>query len=471
VSDLVLVADDDRVQCALLQRWLSEAGFEVRCFGDGAACLAELERSLPAAICLDLAMPGLDGLATLEAVRRRDRALPVLILTANAAVDRVIAATQLGAYDYLLKPVERSRLLTSMRNAIETFRLSLRVAELEREARWEHDASGITGRSPVMRHLFQLIDRAAASDITVLIHGESGTGKELVARSLHQASARRSGPLVPVNCAAIPETLQESELFGHERGAFTGALDRRKGKIELADRGTLFLDEIGEIALSLQAKLLRGLQERAFIRVGGAAELRSDFRLIAATHRDLASEVAAGRFREDLFFRLAVFEIEVPPLRQRGDDVLLLAQRFVADTARTAGRPPLELSTEAAAALLAYPFPGNVRELQNAIQRAVAVGNGDRIDRRDLPARLLTAGGEGPARTAADPEADDRTGAGREVPALEAPDPGFARPFTLAEIEMRAIQAALARNGGNVSRAARELGVDRTTLHRKMARR
>ncbi len=470
MPDLVLVADDDRAQCAVLEHWLSDAGFEVRCFGDGGACLRELERSLPVAIFLDLAMPGLDGLATLEAVRQRDRALPVLILTADPAVDSVMAATKLGAYDYLVKPVRRDRLLTSMRNAIERFRLSLRVAELEREACWERDTGGVTGRSPVMRQLFQQIDRVAASDITVLIHGESGTGKELVAQSLHQASSRRSGPLVPVNCAAIPEMLQESELFGHERGAFTGAVDRRKGKIELADRGTLFLDEIGEIALSLQAKLLRGLQERAFVRVGGATELRSDFRLIAATHRDLASEVAAGRFREDLFFRLAVFEIEVPPLRQRGDDVLLLARRFVIEAAKAAGRPPLELATETAETLLGYPFPGNVRELQNAMQRAVAVSDGERIERRDLPARILAGSA---ARSAAGPRplpAEDVTDPQPRTPPLETAASDPARPLTLAEIEAQAIQAALVRHGGNVSRAARELGIDRTTLHRKRAR-
>src|SRR6185295_11169183 len=328
MADLVLVADDDPMQCALLGHWLTEAGYEVRVFGDGASCLKELERSLPSAVCLDLSMPGLSGMDTLGAIRQRDRALPVLILTADPAVEKVVAAMHLGAYDYLVKPVDRNRLLTSIQNAIERFRLALRVTELEREVSWHRNERAIVGRAPGIRQLFQQIDRVAASDITVLIHGESGTGKELVARALHEASPRRGGALVAVNLAAIPESLQESELFGHERGAFTGATERHKGKIELADRGTLFLDEIGEITPTLQAKLLRVLQERTFQRIGGTAELRSDFRLVAATHRDLAEEVRSGRFREDLFFRIAVFEIEVPPLRERGEDVLLLARRF-----------------------------------------------------------------------------------------------------------------------------------------------
>jgi DNA-binding NtrC family response regulator len=457
MADLVLAADDDQMQCALLGHWLTGAGYEVRTFGDGASCLSELDRTVPSAVCLDLSMPGLSGMATLEAIRKRDRALPVLILTADPAVEKVVAAMNLGAYDYLIKPLDRDRLLTSIHNAIDRFRLTLRVTELEREVRWRQDDRAIVGWSPVMRQLFQQIDRVAASDITVLIHGESGTGKELVARALHEASPRRSGALIAVNCAAIPESLQESELFGHERGAFTGATDRHKGKIELADHGTLFLDEIGEIALTLQAKLLRVLQERAFQRIGGTAELRSDFRLVAATHRDLAEEVKMGRFREDLFFRIAVFEIEVPPLRGRGEDVLLLAKRFLAEACEAAGRPPVDLSAEAAEALLAYPFPGNVRELQNAIQRALIVGDGGRIERQDLPARILGAASRAPEAAAAAPGGAP---APREVEPV--------RPLTLAELEQQAIQAALARTHGNLSQAARELGIDRTTLYRKL---
>jgi DNA-binding NtrC family response regulator len=395
---------------------------------------------------------------TLAAIRQKDRALPVLILTGETAVETVVAAMNLGAYDYIVKPVDRARLLTSIHNAIERFRLALRVTELEREVR-ERDEQAIAGRSPVMRRLFQQIDRVAASDITVLIHGESGTGKELVAHALHEASPRRGGALIAVNCAAIPETLQESELFGHERGAFTGATERHKGKIEVADRGTLFLDEIGEITPILQAKLLRVLQERTFQRVGGTADLRSDFRLVAATNRDLAEEVRIGRFREDLFFRIAVFEIEVPPLRERGEDILLLARRFLAEAAEATGRPLVELAPEAAEALLAYPFPGNVRELQNAIQRALIVGDGARIERQDLPARILASG------------AVRAPGAPAEAGAVEPPVPieaDLVRPLTLAELEKQGIQAALARTQGNLSQAARELGIDRTTLYRKL---
>ncbi len=441
------------MQGVVLEHWLRGQGYEVRLFADGESCLRELDRSVPSVVCLDLVMPGLGGMETLDAIRRRDRALPVLILTADPAVESVVMAMQRGAYDYLVKPLDQNRLLTSIHNAIGRLRLELRVTELEREVRWQGEERMLVGQSPAMRQLFQQIDRVAASDITVLVHGESGTGKELVARTLHEESARRGGALVAVNCAAIPETLQEAELFGHEKGAFTGATGRRKGKIELADRGTLFLDEIGEIAPSLQVKLLRVLQERSFQRIGGTSELRSDFRLVAATHRDLGEEVRSGRFREDLFFRLAVFEIEVPALRERGEDVLLLARKFLA--AAAAGRPPAELSPAAEEALRAYSFPGNVRELQNALQRALVVGDGVHIERQDLPARLLaaSAGGERAGPPAAPPTE------------REAPPP---RPLTLAEIERQAIQEALVRTRGNLSKAARELGVDRTTLYRKL---
>ena len=470
MANLILVADDDRIQCALLERWLRDAGYEVRAFRDGASCLAELERSLPAAICLDLAMPGLDGLSALSEIRRRDAALPVLILTSDAGVDKVVAAMRLGAFDYLVKPVDRSRLLASMQLAIERFRHDLQAAELEREANAEWASSGMAGQSPEMRDLFRQMDRLAKSDISVLIHGESGTGKELVARALHQASQRRQHALVAVNCAAIPETLQESELFGHERGAFTGATERRKGKIELAAGGTLFLDEIGEISPSLQAKLLRVLQEKRFQRVGGSTELASDFRLIAATHRRLSDEVAAGRFREDLYFRVAVFELEVPPLRARGDDVLLLAHHFLAEITKATGQSPVEIAPEAARLLRTYPFPGNVRELQNAIQRALVIGDGRRLEYRDLPAKMVAFGDSRPSPEGgpdlAGPVPAGSLPAGSLPLATEAGTGG--RPATLEEIERDAIRSSLERNAFQLTRVARELGIDRSTLYRKL---
>ena len=323
VRPVVVLVDDDAAFLQAATRWLEKENFVIRTFATAAACLEGLERTLPDVLCLDIQMPDLDGMEALERVLSVHPDLPVLMLTAETSVLTVVEAMKRGAYDYLSKPLDRTRLVTAIRNAAERHQLALRLVELEREARGG-TFDGIIGRSTAMRGLFRQLDRVARADISVLIHGESGTGKELVAAALHQRSARSKGPFVAINCAAIPESLQESELFGHEKGAFTGALTRHLGRFEQANGGTLFLDEVGELSLGLQAKLLRVLQERRFHRVGGAAETHSDFRVVAASHKDLRDEVAAHRFREDLYFRLAVFDLEVPPLREREGDIPIL---------------------------------------------------------------------------------------------------------------------------------------------------
>jgi len=414
-------------------------------------------------------MPGLGGLETLVQIHARHRLLPVIILTADTAVDSVVKAMREGAYDYLVKPVDLTALTTRIRNAVERSSMSVRLLELEREL--DQDGyPGFVGNSAPMKTLFRRMDRLAASDVTVLIHGESGTGKELVARAIHQESGRRGGAFVALNCAAIPESLQESELFGHEKGAFTGAAEQRKGRFEQADQGTLLLDEIGELSLSLQAKLLRVIQERSFQRIGGSAEIRSDFRLLAATHRDLRKEVEAGKFREDLYFRVAVVELEVPPLRERNDDVRLLAEYFLAELNRQNGSE-LSLSPDTLDAFASYRWPGNVRELKNVLQRAVVFSENDLINPEDLPEEIRKAPFTPPPDS------------GRKRNSLAAPrgrafgehtnDGDVPRDVPLDSLNLEVseritISRALEATGGNVPEASRRLGISKPTLYRKL---
>jgi DNA-binding NtrC family response regulator len=308
---LVFIVDDDPTLRTLVERWLQLAGFESSTFSDGDSCLQALTEELPAVILLDVNMPGMDGMEVLERIRTHNPLVPVIMLTADDAVESVVKAMKMGAWDYLAKPLDRTKLLTTLRNAEERYQLNGRVAQLEREVQGRGYA-GIVGTSAPMQHIFRQLDRLSRSDVSVLIHGESGTGKELVARALHTSGTRSKGPFVAVNSAAIPESLMESELFGHEKGSFTGALNRRIGRFEEANNGTIFLDEIGELSPAVQAKLLRVLQERKFQRVGGSALISTDFRLVTATHRNLANDVEAGTFRQDLYFRLAVFDLEIP---------------------------------------------------------------------------------------------------------------------------------------------------------------
>jgi DNA-binding NtrC family response regulator len=435
-------------------------------------------------------------------IKERHQHLPVIILTADHTVESVVAAMQRGAYDYLVKPIDRTKLVTTVGNAVERYRMSMRLRQLEREVGGEGYAN-IVGESPAMKELYRQMDRVAASDITILIHGESGTGKELVAHAIYEASGRKSGPFVALNCAAIPETLQESEIFGHEKGAFTGAVARHIGKFEQANGGCLFMDEVAELSLSLQAKLLRAIQEKRFHRVGGSTQVHSDFRLITATHRNLLDMVNRSLFREDLYFRIAVFELEVPPLRERENDVVLLAQRFLERYASTRSRAPspsagraerdapgvgpqrtdrrIRLSNEVIDLLKAYPWPGNVRELENIMQRCLLITKGPLILAEDLPPRLrsrpepkaLDVEEAAPAVTAGPPETEPVVEAPRApVPAEKPESPRRAssrlETLDLQELERRAIQQALEETGGNLSHVVRLLGIGRTTLYRKL---
>ncbi|HEY6194963.1 MAG TPA: sigma-54 dependent transcriptional regulator [Candidatus Eisenbacteria bacterium] len=442
----LLVVDDERSLRFSIGEWARDEGFAPLEAATGREALEAVRERGVDAVVLDLKLGDEDGLRVLKELRDADPALPVVMLTGHGTVEQAVRAIQLGAYDFMLKPPDLSHLGVVLDRALEHARLRLEVSRLRESATGKLE---IIGDSDGLRNALSRLERAAkASASTVLIHGETGSGKELMARYLHDKSARAGGPFVELNCSAIPETLLESELYGHERGAFTDAKRFRKGLFELADRGTLFLDEIGEMAPQLQAKLLRVLETRTFRRVGGAVDITVDVRVVAATHRDLVKLVAEGRFREDLYFRLNVVPVLVPPLRERLRDIPPLAEHFVARFCRELGRPTARVHPAALERMQAYRWPGNVRELRNVIERVVLLEADDEIRAEHLPAEMSLA-----AATASG-------GAGEPFPS------GVVRP--LAEIEKLAIEHALRVCDGNKTRAATLLGIARQTLRTKL---
>jgi DNA-binding NtrC family response regulator len=442
-DERILVVEDDGDMRDALGDLLEEAGYRVVLAPDGAAALRHVDGGEEIDLVVtDVRMPGLSGAEILASVRARRAEVHVIVITAFGSVEQAIEMVKAGAFTYLPKPVAASDFLDAVRNALET---SAPQRERERlRRRTPTAAARIVGASRPMRELFELMERAARSNSTVLVTGESGTGKELVAKAVHEAS-ERPGLFVPVNCAAIPAELIESELFGHTGGAFTGAKHQRAGLFEAANGGTLFLDEVGEMPLAVQPKVLRALQEGMVRRVGAERERPVDVRLIAATNRDLEAEVREGRFREDLFWRLNVIHLSVPPLRERVADIALLAEHFMAKASASAGRPPLDIPAETLAILTSYSWPGNVRELENAVERAVALAQGAFLEPEDLPERIRSSG---------------------SVAALVARS--GERKLTLRELEREYIVETLRRTGGNKSRAAEILGLDRTTLYRRL---
>jgi len=439
----ILIVDDEPAIQASLRGVLEDEGYRVSAVGSGADALRFLADELPDLTFLDIWMEGLDGLETLAGIRRLRPDAVVVMISGHGTIETAVKATRLGAWDFIEKPLALEKTLVTAARALEHARLARENTAL-RETLGQR--TEIIGESAAIRGLREQIATAAPTTGRVLVHGENGSGKELVARAIHAGSARRAGPFVEVNCAAIPEELIESELFGHEKGAFTGAHARRRGKFELADGGTLFLDEIGDMSLKTQAKVLRALEERAFERVGGKDTIRVDVRVIAASNRDLEGLIRAGRFRDDLYYRLNVIPIEVPPLRERRDDVPALVDHFVALFCAENGKRPKTLSGEALAYFLAYDWPGNVRELRNMLERLVIMAPGDVIDADDLPAPLrpkdtLPAGAEP-----------------RERPLREARD-NFERAYILAELRA---------NDWNMTRTAERLGIERSHLYRKI---
>jgi DNA-binding NtrC family response regulator len=382
-AQILIVEDKDSLR-TMLRHALERQGHAVIEARDQAEALKTLQQAQPSLVLSDLRLPEGDGFGVLRASKEIDPDVPVIVMTAYGSIEDAVTAMKEGALDFLAKPVDPDHLLLLVSRALEQRRLVNENLLMKEELAVRRGAPQLVGDDPSLRKVFASLQRAASTDTTVLIEGESGTGKELFARSLHALSARADAPFVAINCAAIPDTLLETELFGHEKGAFTGAVARKPGKFEMAHRGTLFLDEIGDLPLALQAKILRALEERRFERVGGTALVTVDVRLVAATNRGLRAAVAARRFREDLFFRLSVFPITVPPLRDRGNDIPLLARYFVDRFCRDLKKKPLVLSSAALDALQSYRWPGNVRELQNCIERAVILADGDSILPRHL---------------------------------------------------------------------------------------
>jgi DNA-binding NtrC family response regulator len=450
----ILLVEDKVSLRRSLARILREEGFEVDESGDGGDALGRLEAGEYTLVLTDLKLPGADGRAVLRAARAKDLHCPVILMTAFGTIEAAVAAMKEGAYDFLPKPVDPEHLLLLIQRALERRHLQVENRQLRRQLAGGVPLPEIVGDSQPMRQVWGEVRRVAPTEATVLLEGESGTGKELFARSIHLLSRRKAEPFVPINCAAIPEGLLENELFGHEKGAYTGAGDGRRGKVEMAAGGTLFLDEIGDLSAPLQAKILRLLQERSFERVGGTRRVEVDLRLIAATNRILKNLVENGGFREDLFFRLNVFPIRIPPLRERPGDLPLLAGHFLRRFAGEMGRRDLTVSDTALDRLRDYHWPGNVRELENCIERAVILCDGDEIAPRHLNL---------PRGLAADPLALARP----LVPDLDG---------TLADVSERSlrmaqrmkISLALQEVRGNKAAAARLLGVSYKTLLKKI---
>ena len=440
----ILVADDDLVARDLLVEVLVREGYRVRAASGGAEAIRLAETEVVDLALVDLRMPEVDGLAVLGRLRALNPAPPVLILTAFATIETAIDAIRHGAYDYLSKPFRIDEIKLAVRRALEAQRLVRENRQFRQELRDRYGVERLFGQSPEMVAIYRLVARVAGLDTTVLVQGETGTGKELVARAIHYASPRAESAFVAIDCAALPETLFESELFGHERGAFTGAVQSRRGLLETADGGTCFLDEISELSLGLQAKLLRVLQERVVRRVGGNEAIPVNLRLIAATNRDLRKRVEEGTFREDLYYRLNGVTITMPPLRERGADVTLLAHEFMHRYVTVTGKRLEGFAREALALLTAYHWPGNVRELEHAVERAVALARSAVILAEDLPPEIRAESGRPP-----------------ELPA---------RKMTLDEVKRWYVAAVLEETGGNKLRAAEVLGIDRRTLYRILER-
>ncbi|HJQ30953.1 MAG TPA: sigma-54 dependent transcriptional regulator [Pyrinomonadaceae bacterium] len=443
---LILVAEDEDLMRAIVSRLLEESGYRVAAVASAEEALEAFAADDVAVTLTDIRMAGMDGLALLDRIKDIDPEALVVVMTAYSSVDSAVAALRKGAYDYITKPFVNEDLLQSVKNALRQRELFRENRALRRELDRRYSFSEIIGTSESLQRVFRLVEKVAATNTNILVYGESGTGKELVARAIHHNSPRADRPFVAINCGALPETLLESELFGHTKGAFTGATTSRPGLFRSAEGGTVFLDEIGEISQALQVRLLRAVQEHEVTPLGANAPARFDARIICATNRDLEREVAEGRFREDLFYRLNVIELHLPPLRERREDIPLLARHFVKRTAREQEQPEKPIEPAAMTALINYNWPGNVRELQNAIERAFTL-SADAIDADSLPPRVRPAAGAHPAVL----------------------DPDGLRP-TLDEVERRYILDTLASVNQDKARAANILGIDLSTLYRKLKR-
>jgi DNA-binding NtrC family response regulator len=439
----ILLIDDDESLRRVMEFSLTEAGYKVQAAASGEAGLTLFEKGLFDAVITDITMPGISGMEVLAKIRERDGGLPVIVITAYGTIESAVEAMKQGAFDYITKPFNREELRLTLVKALRMRRLEKENVELRAEITDRYRFDSIVGSSEKIRDVLDMAGRVATSDASVLITGESGTGKELLAKGIHYNSPRADGPFVAVNCAAIPEHLIESELFGHVRGAFTGAVKDKEGKFELAASGTLFLDEIGDLRVDLQAKILRVLQERQVDRLGGKHPVSVDVRIIAATNKDIERAVKEGAFREDLYYRLSVITLNMPPLRERRDDIPLLAQYFIKKFNRDSY---VRIVPEALTMLTAYGWPGNVRELENCIERASVLRRGESITAAELPDKLRS----------------EKASVGNII--LNLPDEGI----SLEDLEKNLIMKALEKHKGNQTRAAEYLGITRPTLIYRM---
>ncbi len=450
----ILIVDDEPNYLVVLSELLRDAGFEVFTAQSGKEALPIVRGTDLDVMISDIKMPGMNGIELLENVKNLNRELPVILITAYAEVEKAVEAMRLGAFNYLAKPFPNEALLASVNKATEHYGLFREIKRLRDEAMPRSGFSGMIGKSEHMRAVYRLIAKVAPAPSSVLITGESGTGKELVARAIHNLSPRRNAPFISINCAALPDNLLESELFGHEKGAFTDAIAMRKGRFELADSGTLFLDEIGEMPPSLQARLLRVLQERSFERVGGDHTLKVDVRILAATNKDLKDEVDKGNFRDDLYYRLNVIHIHLPPLRERIEDIPLLVVNFLEKNKNKLNKENLDISPEALRLLVTLPWEGNVRELENTIERAAILCNNDRIEPEDVQ----------PDSTESSGNLDWSAGLDLEQ---FVPD-GLSLSEVLNGIEEKLVRQALDNSANVQARAAEKLGITKSLLQYKM---
>jgi two-component system NtrC family response regulator len=448
--ETVLIVDDEKNYTAVLTVVLREEGYETLAANSGEEAIELVNHASVDLVLTDLKMPGMDGIELLAHIKAKDPDLPVIMMTAHGTVDKAVAAMQQGAYTFIQKPFDNDRLVIFVQKAVDLYRMVKENRRLREEVAAQYRFENIIGKSQAMQEVFKTIRKVGPSSATVLIEGESGTGKELVAKAIHFNSPRRDQPFIAVNCAALSENLLESELFGHEKGAFTGAVARKKGRFELADRGSLFLDEIGELSTSLQVKLLRVLQEKVFERVGGVDPVRVDIRVVAATNRSLRAEMERGRFREDLFYRLNVVRLQLPPLRERREDIRILINHFIKkyEAERQYEIPVVGIQREVERIFFDYAWPGNVRELENLIERTMVLCPGDRITLADLPKDF-----------------QDSVNNTLHLDGIPATAPLY---DTLSWVERKMIERAMRMAGNVQSRAAEILGIGKSGLNQKL---
>lgn len=449
MSKLVFIVDDEQSISKLLSFWVKDKwGYEVELFANSESMLKKLNAK-PDLILLDIMLPGLDGIETLKRVKQIDENLPVIMLSAQGRIDVAVDSIKYGAYDYFAKPIDQQKLELSLKNAIRNYDLVKEIQNLKENVRKEYSFDNIISADGKMQDVFKLVSKVLDNDITVLIYGESGTGKELIARAIHYNGRRKDKPFVVVNCASIPRELLESELFGHEKGSFTGAHQRKLGKFELAKDGTIFLDEVGELEMLLQAKLLRVIQQKEFERVGGTELIKTNVRIISATNRELKEAVEQKQFREDLFYRLNSFPISIPPIRQRRADILVLTEYFVDEFNKKLERRVKGFTKKALKLIYEYDWPGNVREMENTIERCMIISEKDQLDIDDLPQHIKAADSSILADQQSVMFTDDNI-----------------IPFE--KIKEKSIRHALKVTGGNIVEAARKLQLGRATIYRLM---